>query len=217
MKRNGNSSRRPRLRAAALCAAIFVASACAAPGPAAARAASSPELKPGERVIEVDPTPRRVTQDSDWLSVTEIRVGGQSVTPGRPFAADADWLRTLTMRVRNDSAKPITFVQFHFWLPETRHQTGLYGFIFTFNRLLLGGGVSSTGKEQLLPGEEAELSFEAGKYDWVRASAEQRYGAGDLTRLWIGQAHLVFADGTRGYVSKPAWALRPASADGGAK
>jgi len=214
MKRNGNSSRRPRLNAAALCAALVVACAGAAFGQATARAAASPELKPGERIIEVDPSRFPVTSDSNGLSVTEIRVNGQIVTPGRPFAADADWLRTLTARVRNDSAKPITYVQFHFWLPETRHPMGLFGFIFTFNHLLLGGGGLSTGREQLPPGEEADLSFEGDKYDWMRTSAEQRYGASDLTHLWVSQAHLVFADGTRAYVSKPVWEKKPAAAVG---
>lgn len=213
MKRARNSSPRPRLLPVFLCAAL--ASACAAPAFAQRSSGEpSPDLKPGERVIEIEPRQHPVKDDSDALSVTEIRVNGRIVTPGRPFTADAHWLRTLTARVRNDSAKPITYVQFHFWLPETRHPTGLFGFIFTSNHLLLGGGVLSTGREQLPPGEEAELSFEEGKYDWMRTSAEQRYGASDLTRLWVGQAHLVFADGTRAYVSKPVRAQKTAAAVG---
>lgn len=215
MKRARNSSRRPRLLPVFLCAALVTPSAavCLAQK---RRGEPSPDLKPGERVVEVEPRERYVTEDSDALSVTEIRVGGERVTPGRPFAADADWLRTLTVRVRNDAAKPITYVQFHFTLPETRRDNSYAGFFLHFNNMTLGW-VAADPAKQLPPGEEADLSFIGGEYESTLTFVGQRSGVTEFTRLWIGKAHIIFADGTRSSVSKPVRMQKVAATPGGVK
>ena len=215
MKRARTSSHRPRLPLGILCAALAVA--CAATASAQTlRGKPSPGLKPGERVVEVEPRERHVTEDSDALSVTEIRVNGQIVTPGQPFTAGADWLRTLTVRVRNDAAKPITYVQFHFTLPETRRDNSYAGFFLHFNRMMLGWVVADPAK-QLPPGEEADLSFIGGEYESTLTFVGQRSGVTEFTRLWISQAHIFFADGTRAYVSKPVRMQKVAATPGGVK
>lgn len=215
MKRARNSSRRPRLLPVLLCAALATPSAavCLAQE---RRGEPSPDLKPGERVIEVEPRERHVTEDSDALSVTEIRIGGERVMPGRPFAAGPGWLRTLTVRVRNDAAKPISYVQFHFTLPETRRDNSYVGFFLHFNQMMLGW-VAAVPAMQLPPGEEADLSFGGGEYESTLTFVGQRSGVTEFTRLWISKAHVIFTDGTRAHVSRPVSMQKVAATPGGVK
>jgi hypothetical protein len=217
MKRAGTSSRRHRLPLVIFRAALAVAWAAAAAAAAQTpRGGPPPELKPGERLIEVAPLVPRAEEEAGGLSVTEIRVGGEKVALGRPFAAGADWLRTLTVRVRNDSEKPITYVQLHFNLPETRYPGGEVGFMFHYNVLRLGG--VDEGAPQLMPGKEADLGFIGDEYGWTLKLVERMSGLTDFnfTRLHIRHAHLVFADGTRGRATRPARGAQLATT-GGAK
>ena len=216
MKPANTSGGKLRLRRAALCAALAAACAGAAFAQAATRGEPARELKPGERIVEVAPLVPGAEEGSGGLSVTEVRVGGEKIALGQPFAAGADWLRTLTVRVRNDSAQPISYVQLHFTLPETRRHTDTVGFMFHYN-VLTPGGVRDAA-QQLPPGEEADLTFIGGEYEsalWLverlRAPADF-----DFTRVHIRHAHLVFADGTRGGVARPALAAQ-AAARGGEK
>jgi hypothetical protein len=181
-----------------------------------ARTEPPPDLKPGERIVEVDSRRAALPNDSDALSVTEIKVSGQSVTPGRPFAAGADWLRGLTLRVRNDSAKPIASAQIHISFPEASYHGGGIGFSFRHGSTRPGGDGGAAGAKPLLPGEEAELGFTGDDYETQRNFAEKTGGVAEISRVSINMAHVVFADGTRASVSKPVRVQKP-SAVGSAK
>lgn len=172
-------------------------------GPAAGRDEQPPDLKAGERIVEVDSRKTMLPNDSDALSVTEIKVSGQSVTPGQPFAAGADWLRGLTLRVRNDAAKPIVSAQVHMSFPEASYHGGGLGFSFRYGSTRPGGEGGAAGAKPLLPGEEAELGFTGDDYETQRNFAEKMGGVAEISRVSINMAHVVFADGTRASVSKP--------------
>ena len=177
----------------------------------AARGAPSPDLKPGERVVEVDSRRAVLPDDSEALSVTEIRVNGQAVSPGQPFAAGADWLRSLTVRVRNDSSKPITAAHVTFGFPEASYHGGGLSFRLNYGTWRPNSGPAEPGAKSLPPGEEAEMGFTDDEYEMNRKFAERRGGVSEISRVSIGPAFVLFADGTKASVSRPARALRPAA------
>lgn len=176
----------------------------------------TPDLKPGERIVEVDPRRAAPRDDSNALAVTEIKVNGQRVTPGQPFTADADWLRSLTVRVRNDSDKPIASVQLNFSFPEASYHGGGLGFGLRYGGPRPGDAGVVRGAKLLLPGEEAEFGFAGNEYEMNRDFAERRGGVTEISRVGINAASVVFADGTRAYVSNPMRVRKPAP-PGGAK
>ena len=45
------------------------------------------------------------------VEVVAVKVKGEPVLPGRPFAADDDWLFGLTFRLKNVSDRPISYVE----------------------------------------------------------------------------------------------------------
>ena len=69
----------------------------------------------GQRVI--GPAPVEPGRRSP-VEVVSVRVKGEDVAPGRPFAADDDWLRGLTITVKNVSDKPLIFVGLSLRLPN---------------------------------------------------------------------------------------------------
>ncbi len=168
--------------------------------------AAPPDLKPGERVVEV--SSYKPDDDPKTLVISELKVAGQPVTPGRPFFAGEGWLRSLTVRVKNTSAKPILSVQVSFGLPEASYRAGGVGVRLRYGRETATGGRAVPDTKPLLPGEEAELSFTDGEYETQRSFAERRSGVVSFTRVRLGGASVVFVDGTRSFVSNPAHALK---------
>lgn len=171
----------------------------------------SPDLKAGERLVEVNSRRVVLPDDSAAVSVTGIKVNGQIVTPGQPFAAGADWLRTLTVRVRNDSAKPISSVGISFGLPEASYRGGGLGFRLGYGERRTGRETATPATRPLLPGEEAELGLTGDEYEMNRNFAQRRGGVSEISRVSIGPAFITFADGTKATVSRPARAPQPAT------
>ena len=157
------------------------------------------ELRPGERVVEVDPRKSALKDEPGVLAVTEIRVNGQTVAPGQPFAASAGWMRTLTLRVKNLSAKPITFVQINLSLPEASYHAGGLGFVLHYREARLDGQ-NPPGAKPLPPGEEADLSFREGDYEHHWKFVTGRSGLTEFSHVRLGYASVNFADGTRASV-----------------
>lgn len=155
------------------------------------------DMRAGERLIEVPPSNSKPDPDPNVLVIGEIKVAGQPITPGRPFAAGADWLRNLSVRVKNTSAKPITYVQLNFSLPEARYQAGGVGFHLIYGRNISGGERPAPDAKRLLPGEETELSFTDADYERHRGFAEKLSGVTDFSRVRIGMVDVQFEDGTR--------------------
>lgn len=181
-----------------------------------ARPAPSPDLKAGERIVELTSLRAMLPDDSEAISVTGIKVNGRSVAPGQPFAAEADWLRTLTVRVRNDSAKPIASVRVSFGFPEASYHGGGLGFRLGYGERMPGREAAAPATKPLLPGEEAELALTGDEYEMNRNFASRRGGVSEISRVSIGTAFVTFADGTRANVSKPVRAQKTAP-PGGAK
>lgn len=176
-----------------------------------ARPKRSPDLKAGERVVEVDLRDWTPPDDSNSISVTEIKVNGQSVALGQPFAAEADWLRTLTVRVRNESEKPIVAVGVSFSFPEASYHGGGLGFRLAYGERRPGRETGAPATKPLLPGEEVELTLTSDEYEMNRNFASRRGGVSEISRVSLGMAVVTFADGTKAYVPQPARAPKPAT------
>ena len=170
-------------------------------------------LKAGERIVEVDSRRSALPDDSDAIAVTGIRADGQNVVPGQPFPAGPDWLRSLTVRVRNNSAKPIASVSVSFSLPEASYRGGGIGFSLRHGARAAGGGDDAEAKP-LPPGEEMELGFTGEEYEMNRSFAEKAGGVSEISRVIVGHASVVFADGTRAFVSDPLRAKKKAAPAG---
>lgn len=155
------------------------------------------DMKAGERLIEAAPPNSKPDPDPHVLVISEIKVAGQPVMPGRPFPAGADWLRNLSVRVKNTSAKPITYVQLNFSLPEARYQSGGVGFHLIYGRNTSGGERAAPDAKRLLPGEETELSFTDADYEMNRGFAQRLSGVTDFSRVRLGMVDVQFEDGTR--------------------
>lgn len=168
-----------------------------------------PELKPGERLVEV--SVYMPDSGPEAVALVEIRVAGQTVTPGRPFFAAEDWLRGLTVRVRNTSTKPISSVQVNFSLPDADYQGGGVAFHLRRWRGAAGGEQPATELKPIPPGEEAELSFTDKEYESFVSFAKRLTGAVSFSRARVGMASVVFTDGTSAVAVNPAYALRPAA------
>lgn len=173
-----------------------------------------PDLKPGERLIEDHSGRAARGADTGALAVTEISVGGQSVTPGRPFVAGADWRRGLTLRVKNISSKPIVFVQISFSMPEARYRAGGLGFSFRYGDSRPEGEGRPADAKTLPPGEEAVLGFADDEYEANRKFVEQLSGLTEITRVRMGTAHVTFADGTKAFVAIKLSAAKSATPGG---
>ncbi|HVF88406.1 MAG TPA: hypothetical protein VM866_12495 [Pyrinomonadaceae bacterium] len=159
--------------------------------------ALSPLLNAGERVIVARSLPSR--PGDDVLEVVNIKVAGQSVTPGRPFTADEEWLRNLSVRIKNTSPKPIESIRLQLSLPEARYRAGGLGISLNY------GGRTKAEKEAgdikpLMPGGEAELKFTAADYESNQKFVSERSSVSSFSRLVFGQASVNFEDGTRGVV-----------------
>ncbi|HVG28476.1 MAG TPA: hypothetical protein VM864_02020 [Pyrinomonadaceae bacterium] len=166
--------------------------------------APPPDMKAGERLIETAPANSKPDSDPHVLVISEIKVAGQPVTPGSPFPAGSDWLRNLSVRVKNTSAKPITYVQLNFSLPEARYQAGGVGFHLTYGKNTVDSAPDAPDAGRLLPGEETELSFTDADYEMHRRFAEKLSGVTDFSRVRLGMLSVQFVDGTRTFFMTPA-------------
>lgn len=176
-----------------------------------ARAARAPDLKPGERLLEV--STYQTPSDPEVLSIREIRVAGQAVAPGQPFAAGDGWLRNLTVRVRNISAKPVTYVRLNLTLPEARYHSGNLGIKLQYGREAVPPERPAPDAPRLMPGEEAELSFTDEQYETNLDFAQRMSGVTFFSRLRMNGAAVQFADGTRALISNVMRARKPDSAE----
>jgi hypothetical protein len=170
-------------------------------------AASEPELKSGERIVEVPSF--RNDSDPDVIEITGVEVAGRPVTPGQAFAAGDDWLRGLTLRFRNVSSKPITYVQLNLSFPEAHYHGGGVGQMLRYGWNGAGDGRAAPDAKLLSPGEEAEMIFTDGEFYTFKSFAESLNGAADFHRLRLGTAFIKFADGTRANVINPLRARKP--------
>jgi hypothetical protein len=167
---------------------------------------SSLSLKADERVLEI--SDYKPDSDQNLLAISEINIAGHPIAPGLPFTADQDWLRSLTVRVKNTSAKPMAIINLGFGLPEVRYHDGGVGFQLYYSTKLAGGAHVAPGAKPLLPGEETELSFTDSDYEGTRRLAEKLGGVSNFSRVRMGMASVVYADGTRAFVINPARAPR---------
>src|SRR2546421_4103147 len=162
-----------------------------------------------ERLIEVPPY--KSASEQDVLVISEIKVAGQAVTPGQPFMADANWLRSLTVRVKKISTKPIVFLHISFGLPEAQYHAGGVGFDLRYGRDASSGGQTAPDAKVLLPGEEAELSFNEANHEATRRFAEKMCGITEFSRVRVGNAAIVFADGSRAFILNPVRTQKPSA------
>ncbi|MDQ3743219.1 MAG: hypothetical protein M3444_02440 [Acidobacteriota bacterium] len=170
-------------------------------------AAPEPELKAGERIVEVSSFKNE--SDPYVIEITGIEVAGRPITPGRPFAAGDDWLLGLTVRVKNVSAKPITYLQLSLSFPEAHYHSGGVGYTLRYGRNGAGVERDAPDAKLLAPGEEALMIFTGGEFYTFKSFAERLSGGFDFHRLRLGTAFVRFEDGTRANVINPARAQKP--------
>jgi hypothetical protein len=168
-------------------------------------------LKPGERLIEVASFKR--PSDPEVLTITEIKIAGQTITPGQPFPAGEDWLRNLAVRVKNVSQKPVTYVGISCALPEAAYHAGIVGFGIEYGRRKPLNGIAVADVKPLAPGEEAEITFTDKDYQADLGFVRRTSGLDSFSRLKLGGAQVDFADGTSAFVLNLAPAQKQDAAD----
>ena len=68
----------------------------------------------GQRVVSQ--APAEAGRQSP-VEIVAVKVKGETILPGRPFAADDDWLLGLTFRLKNVSDRPISYVEISLLFP----------------------------------------------------------------------------------------------------
>ena len=118
--------------------------------------------QPGQRVVSQYPLEPGMQSP---LEVDSIRVKGEAVESGRPFAGGDDWLAGLTIRVKNVSGKPISFVdvRLHFPTPagDNRKSVGILGML-RFGCWQGGGRIPpyAVGScKEIMPGQTQDIEL----------------------------------------------------------
>src|SRR4051812_3109016 len=89
------------------------------------------------------------------LEIVSVKVNGETITIGKPFAASDDWLGKTVFRIKNSSKKSIIGVRVEFALPETNSDKHPLGFSFEYGRGLTTG-IPSDEQKIIAPEEEFE-------------------------------------------------------------
>lgn len=112
------------------------------------------------------------------VEVVSVRVRGEAVEPGRPFAAGDDWLAGFVLRVKNVSERPISAVDVALRFPtpaghKSRH-VSLLGLLKYGCRPGYGchpDAAGSTG--EIMPGETRDVEFSEAAHKRLEASLAQ--------------------------------------------
>jgi hypothetical protein len=63
-------------------------------------------------------------QNIDPVKITNVRVGGTEIQPGKEFRSNRDWFRDLRFELRNRSTKDVICSSLHVIFPETESERG---------------------------------------------------------------------------------------------
>jgi len=146
------------------------------------------------RVIE-----RMPVEKNEPVTVTNIKVNGQSVSFDREFAANDDWMKSLVITVKNKSDKRILYmnVDLFFSEPSSQEPGALFDLLFFGNTALrLRPPTSSEQPIGLAPGESADISVTSKKFiDLTRFLTEIKVSQSvDRVRFKLGR--IIFDDDT---------------------
>lgn len=137
----------------------------------------------------------RTSPVTDALEIVDVKVSGNLITIGKPFAAGEDWLKGLTFRLKNISGRTITGLRISLSLPEThKNDTGV-GTSLGFGSAALSAGASGAGKK-FLPDEELELKFDDQQYARTKQLIAEKSGPMEIKTVWVGITLVKFEDGT---------------------
>jgi hypothetical protein len=67
------------------------------------------------------------------LKIMSVHTKGRQVESNKPFVDDDDWLKELAVDVRNDSGKPVTFLQVELFFPRPEPHTKKPGTSYTLD------------------------------------------------------------------------------------
>lgn len=144
----------------------------------------------------VDWHPAQGVTDAEVLELVDIKVGGESVRAGQPFAANEDWLDTLTFRIRNVSGKTIRLFAFGVAFPELDTNGFSPGFTPAF--FDADSPERNTGARKTLPpGEEIDVKLPADQVEIMRRVSMRTFGTANLNRLNLAPGLATFEDGSR--------------------
>jgi hypothetical protein len=123
----------------------------------------------------------------DALEITDITVGGKSITIGKFFAADDEWLKSLKVRVKNVSSQTISAVQIDLFLPEIMPGGPMV-------TLCYGCGGVARG-QSIMPGEEVEARLVF--YSWLEEKIKAKSSLSQITRAQIHDTFVILPDGRK--------------------
>lgn len=147
-----------------------------------------------DRVVDWHPV--HIMTETKVLEIVDVKVAGESITIGQPFAADDDWLETLTFRVRNVSGKTITLFGFGIAFPElSASSVGAPGFSISFNAETARRDAGAP--KPLMANEEVDLKLPPDQLAGMRRASAQMIGTRNLSRVNITVGLANFEDGTK--------------------
>jgi hypothetical protein len=120
----------------------------------------------------------RLVDRIEQIEIETIKVEGQSITIGEPFAASDEWLQNTSFRVKNISGQELKFVQITLVLPEITEGSPQLPFVCNECRV--------DGKQiPITPGSEIELRIPSTIYEWAKGIIAQKSKLANITRAKI--------------------------------
>ncbi|HXI25313.1 MAG TPA: hypothetical protein VNG71_15725 [Pyrinomonadaceae bacterium] len=106
------------------------------------------------------------------IVITDIKVGGKSISFEQKFIADDDWLKGLVVSVKNRSDKRILLTKLEFFFPPPPGSQSLLSvFHLSYGNYALLWGHTPTAAERLVgigPGEAADIACVGQQYENFR-------------------------------------------------
>jgi hypothetical protein len=152
-----------------------------------------------DRIVETYAYKKVSAAEAPFLRIIEIKVAGNAVTLGRPFAADHEWLKSLSVRVKNISGKPINILPVSFSISDLGDER-IGDVSFTLIRGIYGNGEqrddASGEQKPIMPDEEIDLTFTEKQLSIIQQMTAQR--GITLTRIkFLPVTFVTFADGSK--------------------
>lgn len=144
--------------------------------------------------------PAQVLTKRSWrdepVKVTKIKVKGRAVKLGESFSEGSDWLRGLTVSVKNTSVgKSIQFIELILDLSERPDDESAPAWTISYGRPL--SATAAAGETRpVAPGETVDLVLSGDEYDTLADSLAGSGYRGDINKVEITLAQVVFDDGT---------------------
>jgi len=138
----------------------------------------------------------RIMSDARVLEIINIKIDGNAIIIGQPFAANEDWLNRLTFRVRNISSTNINEFGFGVAFPEIKADghTPMFSLAYGAN---YSSKRDSGASRPLLPNGEVDLKLPEDQVEIMRRVSFKATGTSNLRRVNILPGLVTFEDGSK--------------------